>query len=75
MNLQTSSSESNKKYTVKPQKSDGRTREEFAERFIKSYDGALKRIARGERGKDAKEFMRELKKEIAEDKADERKRN
>ena len=43
-----------------------RSREEFAKEFIHSYDGALKRIMRGERRSDTKNFINQLMKEIEE---------
>ena len=61
----------NKKYTVKPTRkkavSEERPRAEFAEMFVRSYDNALKRIMHGEKGKDAMDFIKELKEETEED--------
>ena len=73
MNLYTP--QNGKKHKIIQKKTIGRTKEEFAKGFIESYDGALKRIMRKERGQDAKEFIRELKKEVAEDTDNERERN
>ena len=76
MNIQPSNYRKNKKYTVKSIKTEKtedysetnkRPKEEFAREFLRAYDGAFKKIMRGERGKDAMEFIKELKKEIMED--------
>jgi len=72
MNIQPSNYK-NKKYTVKSVRTEDysetnkRPKEEFAREFLRAYDGAFKKIMRGERGKDAMEFIKELKKEIMED--------
>jgi len=54
MGLYTHNQENDKKYTVKAKEEDysetnPRSRGEFAEEFIRAYDGALKRIMRRER--------------------------
>ena len=71
MNLHTTNNiKNNKKYVSSDDsycETNKRSREEFAKGFIKSYDGVLKKIIRGERGKDAEEFIKELKKEMQEE--------
>jgi len=60
----------NKEYISKEEdysETNKHAKEEFARDFIKAYDGALKRIMRGERGKDAMSFIQELKNEVAKD--------
>ena len=77
MNTQPPEYKKNKKYTVKSIKTEEyedysetnkRTREEFAKGLLQAYGGAWKKIMRGERpGRDARDFIMELKKEMAEE--------
>ena len=78
MNLHAYNQKSGKKYTAKPAETEtsgetgGRAREEFARDFIKTYDGALKRIMRGERGKPLSGLLDELEEYAATEAKNER---
>ena len=78
MNLHAYNQKNGKKYTAKPVKTEasgetgGRTREEFSRGFIKAYDGALKRIMRGERGKPLSGLLDELEEYVAAEAKNER---
>ena len=73
MNLHTYNQENGKKYKMKVADQDysetnPRTREEFAKEFIRAYDGAVKNMKSGTRGRPLDDLLEEAYKYIEEEK-------